>query len=635
VRRVWFAIAVTGALLAGGVRAAAVRQDVPPAPKPESEAPKPKPETPPPAPKPVADEPKSKDSADPAKPTPAANGTKPAANATQPATNATPPGASATQTGASATQTGASAVQPAANAIKPAAEAPKPLGDPVARADGTPPLDQARTGGESATLPASNQARAPVPTDPGVQAPKVEVRLDATRPIDASGFAVLVERLALEFPDLLRVQSLGKTRNGRDLSLLTASDTRYGDPAHKPALCVVCELPGASPPERARVGSGEAATAAASDARSSAVAGPEAALFLVARLLSDSQTRPELRALLQESTLYVLPAIDPEHVLLPLPGAGDAPRECRIDRNFPVGWQPWGDAPGSQGPYPLSEPESQSLAQFLAQRTNISAVLVLTRNALEAAAPRNTSEASRADRADRDARDGRADREGRGDREGRDERACERVCAMIARAETASSATSPASGAPATVLHPPADIARHGGDLTTFCEDFAGLSVFSTSPWGGTMLDTPFGSAPAGFEGLTRLVERTLSALPRLATDAPKVERLRNNLWMIDLGVHNRGLLATMCSRLRARGAGPSVSLRTSGAKLSAVGLKRAGESTYEPLRSQDGSAQIGHLEGEEGFDLRLLVEAPENTALELAIESPRAGQKLVKVQLQ
>lgn len=584
-KRALTAIALTVALLARGGSAfvATVQDGPPPAPKPESEPPKPPPEEPAPKPKPESEPPKPK-------PEPESTPTKP---------------------------------EPTPSKPEPSKPLDTPGQDPTPVADRVVAHDRASLPTE--IVPPASKLEGPAATsEPTVSASRSSLYFDASRTLDAGGYTALVERLLLEFPDHLRAQSLGKSRTGRDLWLLIASDMRIGDPSQKPAVCVCSDLsspalgPGTSnlaPRDPSRSPTSAPALAAGG----SKGAGPEAALYLVAKLLSDARTKPELSTLLQDSTLYVLPAMDPEQACPAQPSTADAsPRACRLDRNFPVDWQPWGDAPGAQGPYPLSEPESQSIALFLAQRANVSAVVLLTRDARRLVpAPVDVAGAA----------------------QDRDERACQSVCALVSRPASGSDgnpiAPEARDGACAARLSPPGEIARAGGDFASFCEDFVGLSVFATRPWCGAPVETPLGPAPAGFEASATLVERLLKALPRLATDAPKVERLRNNLWMVDVELRNDGLLPTLCARLRARGAGPSVSLRTSGAKLIAVGLRRGAESGYEALRPQEGSAKIGHLEGEESFNLRVLVEAPENTTLEIIFESPRAGLKRVKVALQ
>jgi hypothetical protein len=171
--------------------------------------------------------------------------------------------------------------------------------------------------------------------------------------------------------------------------------------------------------------------------------------------------------------------------------------------------------------------------------------------------------------------------------------------------------------------------------LTTFCEQFAGLSPFSVAPWSGRVIRTPLGPAPEGFETLKALVETALKGLPRLSVDTPSVERLRNNLWMIDIGLRNDGILPTLCARERAVGFSAGVSLKVAGGKLVGAGVRRGDAQSYEALRAQEGSASIGPLEGRESVRARILVEAGESASIDVSLESPRAGQKIVKIPLQ
>lgn len=620
--RIAIALLAAVAFANGAFAAARCAQDgSTPAPKPAIDPPKPAADAPKPAPK---SEPASSD-----KPAPPI--TKP------PAPTSAPDGDGSKSQPAPSTKPIPAADSPNSKTAGDANE--KPSGEPVARAD----RDGARASdsASAAPVPAANGASSPGASSPGATpgslgapskssdvasgapngdvarssgdvhaaAPKTMLHLDGTRALDAQSYDATVERLALEFPDLLRVQSLGKSRAGRDLWLLTASDTRAGDAARKPALCVCSDL---AAPERSPERRG--------------TAGPEAALFALAELLAEARARPEIALYFQQSTLYVMPSIDPDAAIAPLigagAGAGDAPpRECCIDRNFPVGWQPWGDAPGAQGPYPLSEPESQNAARFFTQRANVSALLLLTRDALERpdeighAQPNATSDSAR-DEAD--------------------ELACERVCASVSRTSSNTGGAPASSGGDdAPRLEPPARIAMHAGDLALFCERFAGLAVFATAPWGGTTVETTIGPAPAGFEALKSMIEHALKSLPRLAAETPSVERLRNNLWMVELGVRNVGILPTLGARERERGTIAGVTLKTTNAKLVGIAVRRTGASSFQALRALDGGASIGQLDGDESARVRLLVEAPENTTLELALESPRAGQRTLKIPLQ
>jgi hypothetical protein len=668
VKRAWIGLTVIVclALARGDLAGAARLQDgPPPAPKPESEPPKPKPDDSTQDPKPAGDPSKSKDKPD-----------SPPKPGSDPAPPADPEKAKTPAEGGAAKPVGSSAAPADPSASKSLVAGAKPSGtsasDAVAGADRVAPRVPSSPAGDPASASKKVDASAAPIAEANAVSAKALLRFDATRALGADAYTALVERLTQEFPDLLHAQSLGKSRSGRDLWLLTLGDARAGDPARKPALCVCSDLApqrfvatatstpapsaehasDASSPATKRA-SQASAPAATLGAESDVPAGPEAALYLAASLLTDSRTRPEIASLLRQATLYLLPELDPDRAFSTLRSAADTPRRpCCIDRNFPIDWTPWGDAPGSHGPYPLSEPESQSAALFFAEHANLSAVLLLARNELEPPDARRESldrsdgspaalaalGAPPAPQDDSTARSVRAERFGAGVLAGedRDALACQALCASAARAARSSANQArDAEDMCTTSMRAPSEIARQSGDLPSFCEQFGGLSVFAAAPWNGAAIETPIGAAPAGFEPLKAMVVETLSSLPHLSAEKPAVERLRNNLWMIDVGVSNAGILPTLCARECLPGAAPSVSLKVGGAKLVAAGWKRADAASYEALRVQEGSASIGHLEGRESVRLRLLVEAAEGSSLDLSLESARGGEKLLKIALQ
>jgi hypothetical protein len=218
------------------------------------------------------------------------------------------------------------------------------------------------------------------PEDPVVPAPAAAPALslqslDFSRPFDLVACESALDRLTQAHPDLVHVKSLGKSRGGHDLWLVTVSDARGGDPERKPALIVGCDVG----------------------------CGPEPALYAIARLVADADERPEVAALLRERTVYVVPAFDPDLVAAPpspdASTASSAPsipgRGASFDRNFPVDWRPWPAfaerEPAPSGPYPLSEPETALLARFLQARATLGTLVEL--------APRSRSEPARGESA--------------------------------------------------------------------------------------------------------------------------------------------------------------------------------------------------------------------------------------------
>lgn len=466
-----------------------------------------------------------------------------------------------------------------------------PPGPHNAATQSADPSDEGTSGAHPAELPAVLES---------------ELHADFAAPWSADAYDAYVARIAHVFPDLVQLQSIGKSRAGRDLWVLTIGDARAGDPGRKPALCLSSAFAAPS--------MSDAPSDSRSDARAVNGDGPQAALFATAKLLVAARARPDLAAILRDSTLYVLPAVDPDAACRSTTApAGSRAGGCQLDRNFPVGWQPWGDAPSPSGPYPLSEPETRSVAQFLTARANVAAIVLLER---ETAASTAKPAAQDPPSDDRDAC------------------ACDRWCASAALARD-DAVTRAAGGSIAITARSSSDIERRAGDFTSFCDAFLGLSLATVATGDGAVRDTTVGPAPAGYDPLPGFVEAAWRKLPRLLVDVPKIERLRPSLWMIDVGISNPGLLATLPSRLCDGSVARSVWVKASGAKLIAAAAKREHATSFEALRTQDGGAPIGQLAGEERLVVRLVVEGSENAALEIALSARRAGEKKVTVTLQ
>jgi murein tripeptide amidase MpaA len=240
----------------------------------------------------------------------------------------------------------------------------------------------------------------------------------------------LLHRWAGEHPNLLTIESIGKTFEGRDIWALTLTDQSTGAHDTKPAYYV-----------DANIHAGE-------------VTGVATVLWLLNHVLTNAESDPTIKRLLAETTIYLIPAINVdgmERILSGHPGdirssvrpfphpeqqdglveedvdgdgviramrlkdpagpwkvwdtdsrvmvkrgpdetGGDyyfllpegtiqnwdggtvklAPPLLGLDanRNFPVDWGPHWEQSGA-GEYPLSEPETRALAAFLVARPNI------------------------------------------------------------------------------------------------------------------------------------------------------------------------------------------------------------------------------------------------------------------------
>jgi hypothetical protein len=452
--------------------------------------------------------------------------------------------------------------------VTPGAQDPTP-------ADGAPQAD---------AEPASEPEPDPVPP----------MRFDFTREIGAEELAAQLLRIGSEQDDLVAVTSIGKSRAGRDILLVTVGDRRVGNPDRRPALFVTADLAAADAPR----------------------AGAQAGLFAVLELVARAREDADTAALLQRATVYVVPAPDPdalEELVLhdqarlaaePISASMRLEREdgqhgrVALNENFPVGWQPFAREPGNpsaQGPYPLCEPESLALARSLLERRNIAACVVATRRAGGLGGGCEPGVAAH-------------------DTLRRLDLADELERALCARS----------------------DLADEPGSLSAFCgARLASLSFFAPAWDGAGARETPLGPAPPGFADAFELVLALLSELPRIEPGEVDVERLRPDLWQIDLSLAAAGALC-----VTPRGPRPveGLSVSAKGGAIELVALRRAGESAFRPIdaaRSGTADAQrgehgLGTLEGGAPIAVRLVVRAAPQSQLELVLCSSAAGKASV-----
>jgi hypothetical protein len=179
----------------------------------------------------------------------------------------------------------------------------------------------------------------------------------------------------------------------------------------------------------------------------------------------------------------------------------------------------------------------------------------------------------------------------------------------------------------------PADGPCEPGSFEAFCLDVLDAAVVRPSPWSGAPRACSVGKAPEGFHSAAALVRDLAGDLPRLECAVSKVERLRPDLWIVELSVANRGRMP--CSGGCARMPGSSaVRLRTSGGRVVGCAMRRPEGASFESLRPAKSAWALGDLGGKESFAVRLVVQADEGTAIEAAFEGPRGGKARADVSL-
>src|SRR5512147_1559267 len=98
----------------------------------------------------------------------------------------------------------------------------------------------------------------------------------------------LLKSYAREYPDLLRLESIGKSHEGRDVWLVTATRFRSGKDADKPALWVDANI------------------------HASEVTGATAALYLIHALVTRGEKVPDVKRALDTRAFYIVPRVNPD-----------------------------------------------------------------------------------------------------------------------------------------------------------------------------------------------------------------------------------------------------------------------------------------------------------------------------------
>ncbi|MDZ4772163.1 MAG: M14 family zinc carboxypeptidase, partial [Planctomycetota bacterium] len=366
--------------------------------------------------------------------------------------------------------------------VKPAQDPPpKPAEDPVPK----PPDDAPHPEAEKPPAPDTQTPPKPeveTPPPPKIDPPPVTTNpIPVTTPVSTNPPATLttatidyaqradekaynaeIARLVSAYPARVKQLSLGKSRGGRELTLLAITNQQTGALETKPAVLLVTGL---------------------DPAFESRPAGPEAALFAARALLESAEREPATAAWLEKSGVYVMAAPDPDQTFAP---DQTLPRACRLDRNFPSGWKPWSSETCAQGPYPLSEPETHALSRFLVARTNVGGVMLLSRGRDLSAQP-TPLEASE----------------------------CERILFGRIAAEEAAAGIDAKSAADALVRRALV-FAQESGSLAAFCRSRLSAFVWPMNAFDGAVVETPLGRAPSDFTRLAPGLAKLASELPRI-----------------------------------------------------------------------------------------------------------------------
>jgi len=462
-----------------------------------------------------------------------------------------------------------------------------------------------------AAPPAETPAETPEATttegvEPAPVLPAMSPRFDFIRGASFEAVADELTRLAGVESERLSVVSYGTSHAGRELYVATIGEAVSTD---RPALFLVADLdtPGARGP-----------------------APPSAGLFVVAEILARAKGEERVRRLLRKAAVHIVLTPDPDALVsvgfgapardVPRDAAGDvqpAPasagdvvlddsfRRADLNRNFPIGWTPFVEPPSAAlpGPYPLCEPESLALARYLLERTALRGTVLWTR------------------------RQGAPDGDGSFPASGYAEDTLQRL--GLGQAEIDS-------------FRARSVLVEEPGSLARFCRSSLEGPVLFAPAWEGPELETVLGPAPAGFVRLVDLVVAMLEELPRIEVGEPQVERLRANLWQVEVSLWRGGALAE--ARPMSHPAGPTggVRLTCAGADVQMVAVRRGADGPFVPLprvsgeraEASPGPTSLGPVTVDGTLELRLVVAGDEGSELELVLDSAATGPATLKVSL-
>jgi len=299
---------------------------------------------------------------------------------------------------------------------------------------------------------------------------------------------------------------------------------------------------------------------------------PDVLLATLCRL-AGSYDEGAVRDVLRHVVVHAVLDADPDGRARALAGR-EAERTGRaaivIDRNFPAGWDPWLGG-AAAGPYPLMRAEARALARHASEQSNLSVVLVLR--------PTPTP-------------------------------APERLGTLTPYGD---------------------DNARAG----SFCEfgrrDLGGFGFVAETFLLGQV-------APEQREDEVELLRSTILSLadrlPRLELALDSAQRLRDELWQVDLAATNVGGLPTMGLE-RAGVRSSALMLRSEGARVVAAAVRGRDDDTFRVHAGDPHELALANLDGGESVTVRLLVAAPEGSGVAVFLSSERAGQARVDVPLE
>ena len=386
--------------------------------------------------------------------------------------------------------------------------------------------------------------------------------------------------MAATYPEFVQLESPGKSRANEELWVVRLSENSGVDPNTKPAM-FICASEGLSD-----------------------VQGTELALSSLVEFLQEHARAERVGRALRETTMYFLPCGNPDLRATVLTGleSGTGPAlstRARVDleRNYPVGWNPFqvadDDGVRNPGPYPLSEPEARLISAFLVQHENIGVVVGF--------APSNL---------------------------------VRRVNEFEPLSVREPTSLQQLLDAQASNAGAPLEFTGRYSDPRGSLDDFAygqlgalpvRLLCGEFDPQSGLALPRTDEIAPLARKVAASLLSLS-EALPRLSISGTSVQRLKNELWQIEVTIANTGSLRTQSALGSLRRAVAAPKLLVRGGKLQGAGLRIGKDETYQSVPVDEGAFTLSELDGGAQLRVRVLIAANPETTLELTASSARAG---------
>ena len=431
-------------------------------------------------------------------------------------------------------------------------------------------------------LPAAGQE--PSVPRPFTAPPDRRVELDFQHYYTAEQLDDRLRQLAEAYPEFLTLESIGKSRAGKDLWVVSASAGGGADASDRPGVFIAGSL-----------GRDD-------------LQGAEMALYTLVELVQNHARDASIGRLLGQCVFYVAPCLNPDlrgEAFAALEGGGEiggpSPR-VDLQRNFPIGWSPATRARNG-GPYPLSEPETRAVTDFLLAHPNICVVQTY------GPAPPATAVAPTGAAWD----DGDA----------------------VLYAALCSQASGVDSQAP----YPVSACVDRGGSLLEFASRQLGAYAFRVGADGFDRSDAARMPRVSELALLGQRAARTTlhlsQALPRLSIGRPGTQRLRDNQWQVDFPVANRGRMPTLSAIGIEHHAAPPPELNIQGAAVVAAMTRAPADEVFRAVAHTENGIELMHLAGSAELQVRLVVEADPASTLAVDLRSLRAGHDWLQVTLE